>query len=248
MLPAAALTAALMRDKDVAGCARDSAKTSQTYVATAFDLRNLTLRGGERMTVAVAKDPCLALGQSTRIMIFEHTADGYRRVLNEVTLPDLDQVETDGTVMLPTHESVGVIFEGVYVWNGAAYAFSASRSHIYDVALSERKPYQVPVRFAPGTSTATLSGYVALNFGDEYVFEARAGQNLTIALAKYSGRRPSISLYYGSDISILADIPGATGGWSGTLPRTGSYHLFVDGTDESDGTRRTTYAINLTIH
>ena len=63
----------------------------------------------------------------------------------------------------------------------------------YDVALGQSKPYEVPVRFARGASSTTLSGSVAYNFGDEYIFEARAGQRAMIELAKYTGRRPGIS-------------------------------------------------------
>ena len=85
----ALLSIALMRDKTVAACARDSGKASQAYVLGAFDLHDVTLHGGERMTVAVATDPCLALGQSTPIMIFERVPDGYRRVLDDVTIPGL---------------------------------------------------------------------------------------------------------------------------------------------------------------
>jgi hypothetical protein len=246
MLPAALLTSALMRDTAVAGCARDAGKTSQAFVASAFDFSSVTLRRGERMTVAVATDPCLALGQSTRIMIFQRTINGYRRVLNDVTVPGLQSIGTDGTATLPTHDSMEVMFEATYVWNGMAYVFSGPRSHRYDVALDERRPAEIPVTFARGGYATTLLGNVAYNFGDEYVFRARAGQKLTIALTKYAGTYPSISLYYGDDISAVAEI--RTAGWSGTLPKTGPYHLLIDGTDESDDTRRFTYAIRLAIH
>ncbi len=246
MLPAALLTSALMRDNAVAGCARDAGKIPQAYVTSAFDFSNVALHGRERMTVAVATDPCLALGQSTRIMIFERTADGYRRVLNDVTVPGLQSVSTDGTATLPTHDSMEVMFEATYVWNGTAYVFSGPRSHRYDVALGERRPAEIPVAFPAGSYTTTLSGNVTYNFGDEYLFNARAGQKLTIALTKWDARRASISLYYRDEISAIAEIRG-TAGWSGTLPKTGTYRLFVDGTDESDDTRRSTYAIRLTI-
>ncbi len=216
-------------------------------MASAFDFSSVTLRRGERMTVAVATDPCLALGQSTRIMIFQRTTDGYRRVLNDVAVPGLQSVGTDGTATLATHDSMEVMFEAEYVWNGTAYVFSGARSHRYDVALDERRPAEIPVAFAPGAYSATLSGNVAYNFGDEYVFEARAGQRLTIALTKFDGRRTSLSLYYGDDISAIAEIR-TTAGWNGTLPKTGTYRLFVDGTDASDDTQRTTYTIRLAIH
>ena len=54
-----------MRDKAVAGCAR---QTPQAYVASAFELSNVTLHTGERMTVAIATDPCVALARA-RAMI-----------------------------------------------------------------------------------------------------------------------------------------------------------------------------------
>jgi hypothetical protein len=242
----ALLSIALMRDKTVAACARDSGKASQAYVSGAFELHDVTLRGGERMTVAIATDPCLALGQSTPIMIFERIPDGYRRVLDDVSIPGLADVSQDGTVTLPTHESVEVIVETTYVWNGTAYVFSASRSRLYDVALDERKAYEIPVHFAPGTTEMSLSGSVALNFGDEYVFDGRAGQKITIDLAKYAGRRPGVSLYYRAETSTLAEL-GDAGTWSGRLPKTGTYHLFVSGRDERADTR-STYAIRLSIH
>lgn len=248
MLPAIALLSiALMRDKTVAACAGDSGKTSRAYVSSAFDLHDVTLRGGELMTVAVATDPCLALGQSTPIMIFERVPDGYRRVLDDVTIPGLAGVSPDGTVTLPTHESVEVIVEATYLWSGTAYVLSAPRSHLYDVALSERKAYEIPIRFAPGTAETTLSGSVALNFGDEYVFDGRAGQKITLELAKHAGRRPGVSLYYRDETPALAEL-GDAGKWSGRLPKTGTYHLFVNGMDKRDDTRISPYTIQLAIH
>jgi len=198
------------------------------------------------MTVAIATDPCLGLGQSTRIFIYERTAGGYRRVLDDVTLPSLADISPDGTVTLPTHESIDVIFEATYVWNGTKYAFSGPRSHRYDVGLDQRRPYELPVRFAPGTSATTLSGSVAYTFGDDYVFQARAGQTVTIELTKHSGRRPFISLYYGDEISSLAELFD-TDRWSGQLLKTGTYNLLISGQEESDETRLSTYTIRLAI-
>ncbi|HVR46880.1 MAG TPA: hypothetical protein VMT95_09655 [Candidatus Binatia bacterium] len=236
-----------MSDKAIAACASESGRTPQAYVAQAFQLRHLTLRGGEYMTVAVAIDPCLALGQSTRVAIYERIGSGYRRVLDAPTLPAFAQVSADGTATMPTHDSVELILESTYVWNGTKYVFSAARSHLYDVALGERRPYEVPVRFAPGTSTTTLSGTVAYHFGDEYVLRARAGQRISIRLQ--SGARPphtGASLYYDDDASSLAQLSGVTA-WSGTLPKTGTYRLFVSGTNEHDEYRRSRYEIRLAI-
>lgn len=245
--PPSDLVPTLMRDDRVATCAKEAGKTARAYVEGAFDLRKVRLRTGERMTVAVATDSCLMLGQSTQIFIFERIPAGYRRVLGDVTLPDRADVREDGTVVLPTHETMETIFEATYVWNGNTYAFSGPRSHIYDVTLGKRKPYQVPVRFAHGTFGTTLSGSVALNFGEDYTFRARAGQRLTIDLSRYADRRPSVVLSYGEGEHVVADVFN-TNRWSGALPHTGSYDLVVLGSDDTDVTRISGYTLRLGIH
>ncbi len=132
------------------------------------------------------------------------------------------------------------------MWDGTAYAFSAPHSHVYDVLLAQRRPYQLPVRFSAGESSADVAGTVALNFGEDYAFEGRAGQRVTVELASFSGRAPAIALSYG-DGSPLADL-GRARIWSGALPRTGAYRVVVFGTDDADATRQSKYAIRLTIH
>jgi hypothetical protein len=247
--PAAApvLITAIVQDKDVSACAKQSGKPVQLYVRGAFDLRYVRLRSGEQMSVATATDPCLSLGQSTRIMIFLATRQGYRRVLNEVTLPGLAQVGADGTVTLPTHESMEVIFEASYIWNGAKYIFAPLQSHRYDVALGERRPYEVSVRLVRGAAAVTLSGSVAYNFGDDYVFYAIAGETLTIELAKYSGMVPRVTLYYRDELSSVAETD-TRGRWSGRLRKAGTYHLLVSGADEAAESRRSRYVIRLAIY
>lgn len=227
---AVTVLAALSQDKEVVGCANEGAQPAKAYAARAFALHDVRLNGGERMTVAVATDFCLMRGQSTRILIFERTERGYRLVLDDVTMPDESVVSPDGTVTLPTHDTVVTIFEATYVWNGSAYAFSPLRSHMYDIELAERRPYEVPVRFASGTNETTLSGTVAYNFGQDYVFWARAGQRITLELATRAKNAPAVLLYIGDH--EVADLI-RTNQWSGLLRKTGTYQLIVYGRAES---------------
>jgi hypothetical protein len=238
----------MLADKQLSGCVAESGKAPRSYIAQAFDLRQMRLQTGEQMTVAVATDACMALGQSARLMIFQRIAGGhYRRVLDTVALPGAASANADGTVTAATHESIDVIFEATYVWNGTSYAFSALRSHRYDVALGERRQSEIPVRFARGSSAESLSGTVAYRFGDDYVFDARAGRGITITLRGPTGQSaPRISLYYDDQISSLAELNGP-GIWSGKLPKTGSYLLLVSGSDEQDETRISRYTIWLAI-
>jgi len=225
---AATVLAALSQDKDVASCAAEAGQTARAYAKKAFAVHEVRLRSGERMTVALATDFCLMRGQSARILIFEHTGAGYRRVLDEVTMPDASDVTDDGTVTLPTHDTMETIFEATYVWNGNMYAFSPLRSHMYDVPLEQRRPYEVPVRFAPGAYETTLSGTFTYNFGQDYVFAARAGQRITLELATHAKKPPAVLLYIREQ--EVADLIRVNR-WSGMLPKTGTYRLTVYGTD-----------------
>lgn len=198
------------------------------------------------MTVATSRDGCLGVGQSARIMIFERTPAGYRRVLKSVTLEDAWDVDTDGTAVLPTHESMDVIFEAAYVWNGTEYVFTPMKSHRFDVSLDERRAYEVPLRIVRGRPT-TISGTVAYNFGDDYVFTARAGETITINLVEHSGKAPLVALDRDADQSSVGELDEA-GRWSGKLTKDGTYYLRISGTDESDAERRSRYTIRVTIH
>jgi hypothetical protein len=241
----ASLLAALTADKDVSTCARESGRASAAYVAGALELKAVTLRSGQQMTVATSTDGCLAVGQSARIMIFEKTPRGYRRVLKSLTLPDAWHVGAGGSATLPTHESMDVIFEATYVWNGTSYAFAPLQSHRFDVGLGERRPYEVALQLSRGAPT-TIAGTVAYNFGDDYAFTARAGETLTIELVGQTGRPPSIAFGHDDDISSFAELD-SSGRWTGKLTKSGTYYLRISGTDESNAEQRSRYTLRLTI-
>lgn len=230
----------------MSACARESGSPPAVYVGRALELKGVTLRTGQQMTVATSTDGCLAVGQSARIMIFEKTPEGYRRVLKSLTLEDSWRIGKDGTAVLPTHESMDVIFEGTYVWNGTKYVFAPLKSHRFDVGLDERKPDEVQLRIVRGTPM-TISGNVAYNFGDDYVFTARAGETVTLELIKRGEPMPSVALDRDDDISSVGEL-NETGKWSGKLTKSGTYYLRISVTNESDAERRSRYALRLTVH
>lgn len=208
-------------------------------------MHTVRLRGGELMRVAVATASCMTLGQSTRIFIFATAHDRYRLVLDALTLPDSFRVSEDGSAVLPTHESMETIFESAYVWNGSSYLFSPARSRIYDVPLRERRPYQISVRVGREEPQRTLEGTVALNFGQEYAFEARAGERVTVERDQSDAPPPSISLWYAGAQEPIANRIGTR--WSAELRKSGIYHLLVWRTGDGDPTRRARYRVVLRI-
>ncbi len=199
------------------------------------------------MIVAISNDACLALGQSSRVLIFQRLPGSgrLREVLNATSLPSAVTVNEDGSVILPSHETMETIFEAAYVWNGTRYVDSAQRSTIYDVVLDARRPYETPVHFAPGRYGTTLHGTVATNFGDRYVFQAHKGQRLTLRLLAWTGSAPWIVLAHGATLLVLKNAGDRV--WTGILPETGSYSADLSGRAGADATALSRYRINLEI-
>lgn len=244
MLVSAALVAAMMKDPGVRSCVADSGHSASAYVAASFVRKDVTLRSGERIVVVIGNSGCMARGQSVRVLAYRQTADAYREVYDGVSMPEHVAVNSDGTLMLPTHETIDTIFEPVYVWNGTAYAFAASRSHVYDVPLGTDRPYRLPVRFSPGETATVLRGSSADNFGQTYAFSARAGQRISIEILDPQKRPPAVFLWLGD--RNIAELDGRT--WSGALPSSGTYTLDVLGPEGAAEDVLRPYAIRLEVY
>jgi hypothetical protein len=233
----------MMRDSAVRACVADSGRSAAAYLADAFVRKDVRLHTGQRIVVMIGNDGCMSRGQSMRLLVYRMTAEGYREVFDAVSMPEQVTANRDGTLLLATHETIDTIFEAVYVWNGTTYAFSAGRSHIYDVPLETERPYEMPVRFKAGSSSTVLDGSSTTNFGQTYTFLARAGQHLTIEILNPQKQLPAVFLSLGD--RRIAELDG--GRWSGTLPSSGTYTLDVFGPEGAPEDVLRRYAIRLTI-
>jgi len=97
-----------------------------------------------------------------------------------------------------------------------------------------------PIRFAPGATSAELSGSVLRGERDLYAIEARRGQTMTLHIsapeknAVFQLYRPGAKLTPGeSGSDVTGDtLPGAgeeddATRWTGKLPQTGRYLIVV---------------------
>lgn len=211
------------------------------YIKSSWDFRRVTLHSGERIVVAIAKTGCL-VSQNSAMRVYRETAGGYRLVLSDNVLPETVDAAADGTISFAAHDTIDTIVEPVYVWNGNSYAFAPDRSHVFDISVELRRPYQITVRFAAGTSSSVLRGTFSENFGNTYVFAAKAGQRATIEVLGSGKHPPGVALTFGE--RSVADV---TGRWSGTLPSSGTYAIDVFGFDLPSHDTLVPYAIRLTI-
>lgn len=242
MILDAALVAALMRDKELHTCVDQTGMAPAAYIKSTWDFHRVVLRSGERMIVGIAESGCLA-SQNNAVRVFRETSGGYRLVFSDNAMPEAVDVRTDGTISTAAHDTIDTIVEPVYVWNGSTYVFAPERSTMYDVAVEQRRPYQISVRFAPGENSTLLKGTFAENFGQTYVFTAKAGQHATIEAI---GQTRTLAAALTFEDRDVGDVSG--GRWSSKLPFSGTYTLDVFGLSLRDARTLYPYAIRLTIY
>jgi hypothetical protein len=233
----AALADAIVRDPDVAPCAEHAHATSNTAYASAnFHVSTVTLRSGERMTVVTGGDSCVCGNANCKLVVFEHDGHAYRSVLSEYAIRS--SVRPDGTAVVTSHNSAGVASRTTYRWSGKLY--DAAKTETVYLANNVAKPVSRRVKFAPGRSSALLTGtQIALGFEDRFDFDATAGQTLTLTLLKHDS-------HFGSFSVLRNDARIATaerGSLVIKLPASGTYHIVVEAGAESFSA----YALNLTI-
>jgi hypothetical protein len=248
MIADAALVAALMGDKDFRSCVESSDEgTPNAHVARDFNLQTLMLYSGQRLVIAVGKNDCGWQGQAARVLIYERTQSGYRLVLSDFSLPERVAAKPDGTLYLAGHEIVNTIIQATFVWNGTKYAFSPDRSSIYCVGpeRDNERPYELPIHFAPGTSSTVLRGTAYENCGQNYSFIARAGQRVRIERLTPQPRNLRIPIFLDFGKDGIAHLNGDA--WSGTLTRSGKYLLSLFGTDQLGEIDLQPFEIRLTI-
>jgi hypothetical protein len=236
----------------IASCAAESGESAAAFVRHSFNTRDLTLYDGTRVTVAESHSACLAHNSVTRVLVYAQTRDGrYRLVLDDYGFPEQVGASTDGTVTLASHETVEIIDQATYVWNGEKYVFSPERSQRYDAGIGQGRPYVVRVQFASGSSSTVLKGSIAGGFGDDYEFDAHAGQRVTLQVVKGWSKSFLFDVYQvihgGMDTRELTSLnPART--WSAVLPTSGTWKIDVYGAGTIDHETTYPYVLVLTIH
>jgi hypothetical protein len=139
-------------------------------------------------------------------------------------LPNLRELAHDSALI--SDETVDAFRNGKYVAIGTARIRGDNGA---------RKANQIPVRFAPGTSSATLTGAVSEGWYDEYALGAAAGQHITIA-------GPGSLVYSltaragGHSLDLKPGVPTA-------IPAAGTYLLHIDGGSDTGQAYRATVTI-----
>jgi hypothetical protein len=156
-------------------------------------------------------------------VLLNTSAYGLTAVGHAAPLPDLREIAHDSALV--SDETIDAFRDGKYV----AIASARIRSD-----NGARKANAVPIRFAPGTSSAPLSGSVSEGWYDEYALVAARGQRVTIA-----GPPGLIYELTNQTSRSIALRPGV----AATLPAGGTWLLEVDGGGDAAQAYRATVTI-----
>lgn len=97
------------------------------------------------------------------------------------------------------------------------------------------------ISFAPGSTTATVTGSLPASGSDRYVLRAFAGQTMNVDLSFIEGR--AILVVWGADGTVLLTDHAEVSSFQRVLPTTQDYFIKVEG--RSDGS--TTYSMTISI-
>jgi hypothetical protein len=239
---------ALVKAPDSAGtvtyCASKKHVSKVAAARLAYAVSPVTLTSGVTIYRVDGVEPCDRANENGPLLAFVESASGaFRQVLSTaVTGPKMATFGTDGS--LTVNQRGGSEYYGVvtYRFDGSEYAEVGDE--LFDQGTGKHKQIDVPIHFAYGTMSATLSGSVSLDFPANYLLTARADQTMSVVVHPKSGT--------GLSLSISEGVPGIgptwypkTLTWRGKLPASGTYSVMVDGGDADNPSA--TYTITVAV-
>jgi hypothetical protein len=236
-----ALYAALTGEESVKMCARFARETREEYVRQMM-VKRTTLANGTVISFALGQDECINPAHNAACFAYVKSADGTFRL---VYSGDAAPFNADGSLVVYGHMSAFVQTRATYAFDGTTYR------HIRDDVVWENrevKPASVPVHFAYGASSATVSGKVHYEFPDTYLLAASAGQTMSVVVRPTRGTVGNLSVTTGPTRyqgKALTDSDKLS--WSGKLPTSGSYSVSIDGAPNNDVRASATYTMTISI-
>lgn len=157
----------------------------------------------------------------------------------------LDVWGEDGQVLLTNHAEVSS-FQGVLPSTQDYHLQVEGRpdgetAYSMTITISPLTLDPTRIKFAPGTTSTTLTANLAASSSKQYIIHALAGQTMNIDLIFTEGS--AILVVWGADGNVLLSDHAEVSNFQRTLPTTQDYYIQVKGRAEGS----TTYSITVTI-
>jgi hypothetical protein len=223
---------ALIAHNDGSGC--DEAHLRAAVAQASF--QRLGTIDGDEVVLAAVDDPCICGAQNCPYYVvrFGHPATILYATygLTVSTKP----ARPLPNLVIAAHDSALVMDVTTAAYRGGHYVDASSARVRGDTGAM--KVDDLPIRFAPGASSAVLRGKASSGWYDQYAFTAVKGQQLTISGVHAPGQVRIAVLSFGG--GQIGDI---TIGEPYTLPKTGRYFMQVEPDAENDVPYTLTFAI-----
>jgi hypothetical protein len=235
-----ALYQTLAKADGIDGCAQAKHESALTAARAVFAVGVVHLKSGATVYTAQDADPCLSHAVNGPLLAFVASGSGgYRQVLSTGVVSG--KFGADGSLVTMENDSAITEYRTTYRFDGSTYAVVSEE--IVSKATGAAKKIDVSVHFAPGTSSATVSGNVTRGFGDSYVLDANAGQTMSVVVHPRAGNLVSLSIYHGSGADSETVAAGTSLSWRAKLPKSGRYEISVDDSGAAPAAYTMTIAI-----
>ncbi len=225
---------------EVGSCAQDAHIDARAYARRAYTVRALPLTHGGTVYLAETHDPCMH-GQNGSFTVITKTRGDYHYVYLG-NAEDTNRFSADGSGVRIHARARGpnVAVRETLSFEGDDYR--VTRDDFVWTPTGEVKPERIPLQFAPGASSATVSGKLYEDFDDRYALVAQAGQTMTVDVRATSGTLSRVSVDEDGD---PLDGPDRTSyHYRGRIPKSGATTITVQG----GVPKTTTYTMIVAIH
>jgi hypothetical protein len=223
-----------------AGDQMNCSATELASIVRAASIRPLSATAPRNVVLASVGGSCICGNVNCPYYVLQLGPDGASRVLLSTYAFDVHgfgDARPLPQLRESAHDSALVTVETIDAFIGGRYVPLSSTRVRGDTG--ERKADAIPIRFAPGTSSAVLTGHVSAGWYDEYAITAARGQHLTIEAPNVPAAT-TFGLIPRNGSGTPIDL---TPGVAAVLPASGSYLLMVDTDSESRQTYRATVMI-----
>lgn len=224
---------------DVRECIEHEKNAEENMTVEAVDLNH---DGVSEYRVELSGS-CVCGSVNCAIYFYRQTAaGGYESILEDASGFGLDVLKssTNGYADLRVdgRYNRSSLSTTIYKFDGKQYR--EARSTLFRQDTGETKPASRRIQFPRGASSTTIRSKVSLALPDTFIVGARAGQVMSVRISA-PRKSATFAIMTAKTTKSLTDTYNTN--WTGTLPETGDYIIYVEGDNE----RGSTYSITVTI-
>lgn len=224
---------------DVRECVEQEKEAEENMTVEAVDLNHDGV-SEYRVEPAVA---CMCGSVNCAIYFYRQTATGgYESILEDASGFGVDVLKTStngyADLRVDARYNRSSLSTTIYKFDGKQYR--EARSTLFRQDTGETKPASRRIQFPRGSSSTTVRSKVSLALPDTFIVGARAGQVMSVRITA-PRKAATFAVMTAKTTKSLTDTYQTN--WTGTLPETGDYIIYVESDDESGSTYSLTVII-----